>query len=260
MKQYIEDNIGFVSLQDRFVNDVPLKIVNSARISYGNQKQAFDDKDKKLVKFLYDHGHTSPFRHSFYTFHIKAPISVFRQWVKYQVGSGWRQYELNNSNPDNTISVDFVDLIFDTDKGCSWNELSRRYTQPKEEFYIPKELRSNPPHGNKQSSGEYSNPLVSTDTDFISSPIDEMIAHSKKSLELYKKLIANGVAREQARDVLPQNMYSEAYWTVSLQGVMHFLDQRLKKDAQYEIRSYAKCVYNLISNDLQLAGYKNEED
>jgi thymidylate synthase (FAD) len=261
MKEFIEDNIGFVRLQDKFVNDVPLKIVNAARISYGTQKEQFDDKDKKLVNFLYNHGHTSPFRHSFYTFHIKAPISVFRQWIKYQVGSLWRQYELDNNSPDNTVSVDFIDLMFDTDKGCSWNELSRRYTQPKEEFYIPKELRSNPPHGNKQSSGEYNNPLKVYYVKYLHDPIQEMLEFSNKALQLYKRLIANGVAREQARDILPQNMYSEAYWTVSLQGVMHFLDQRLKKDAQHEIRSYAKCVYNLISEDLKVSGINlNEED
>jgi thymidylate synthase (FAD) len=258
--QYIEDGIGFVRLDDRFVNDINLKIVNTARISYGNKKDKFEEKDLKLVNYLDNHGHTTPFRHSFYTFHIKAPLSVFRQWIKYQVGSVWRQYELHNNSADNTISLDIIDLMFDTDKGCSWNEISRRYKEPKEEFYIPKELRSNPPHGNKQSSGEYSNPIDVYDVNYLSNPIQEMIEFSNSALKLYKKLIANGVAREQARDVLPQNIYSEAYWTVSLQGAMHFLEQRLKKDAQYEIRSYATIVHNLIKKDLISAGIDINED
>ena len=86
------DNIGFVGLVDRMIQDHPLKVVNSARISYKNSKEAFDHKDKNLTKYLWNHEHTSPFRHSYYTFHLKSPLFVFRQWIKYQVGSTWRGY------------------------------------------------------------------------------------------------------------------------------------------------------------------------
>jgi len=246
MQIYTSNNIGFVTLVDKTKQDFPLKVVNSARISYGNTKEEFDEKDKKLTGFLWEHEHTSPFRHSFYTFHIKATMSVFRQWIKYQVGCAWRTYEVEGQ----TVNLDFIDLMFDTDKGCSWNELSRRYAQPKDEYYIVSELRSNPPHGNKQSSGKYSNPLSTHDILYLEDPIDEIRNHTLNSLKLYKKLVANGVAKEIARDVLPGNMYTEAYWTVSLQGVIHFLNQRLKPDAQYEIREYATIVKNLIQKDL----------
>ena len=86
----LDDGLGFVALVDRMQHDPALKVVNAARISYERQKQAFDEKDRALCSFLWEHGHTSPYRHSFYTFHWKAPLFVFRQAFKYQVGSGWR--------------------------------------------------------------------------------------------------------------------------------------------------------------------------
>lgn len=252
---YIEDNIGFIKLVDKTKEDFPLKIVNTARISYGNSKQEFDDKDKKLVSYLWEHKHTSPFRHSFYTFHIKATLSVFRQWLKHQVGSTWRTYEIDGE----AVSLDIVDLFFDEDKGCSWNELSRRYAQPKHEYYIPEVLRSNPPHGNKQASGKYDNPLSTHDILYLEDPLEDMRVHTEKSLLLYRKLIANGVAKEIARDILPGNLYTEAYWTVSLQAVMLFLQLRDSDTAQYEIRQYAKLLKELIKEDLEKAGLNLDE-
>ena len=84
----LDDGIGFVALVDRMQVDPALKVVNAARISYEKRKDEFDDKDRKLCSFLWEHGHTSPYRHSYYTFHWKAPLFVFRQAFKYQVGSG----------------------------------------------------------------------------------------------------------------------------------------------------------------------------
>ena len=66
--------------------------------------------------------------------------------------------------------------------------------------------------------------------------------------------IERGVAKEIARMCLPQSLYSQAYWTVSLQGVLHFLEQRLKADAQYEIRRFAEAVYELVADDLSRLG------
>lgn len=253
---FSHEKIGFVKLVDKTNHDFPLKVVNSARISYNKQISELEEKDRKLIGYLFDHDHTSPFRHSYYTFHIKATLSVFRQWTKYQVGSTWRTYELNNVAPDPTVSVDVFDILFDTDKGCSWNEISRRYTEPKEEFYIPEALRSNPSHGNKQSSGDYSNPLSTHHIQFIEKPLEEMSEFTSDAIKLYKRLIMNGVAKEQARDILPVNLYSEAYWTVSLQAIMHFLMQRCSKDAQFEIKQYAYAIKSLIANDLDAAGIK----
>ena len=240
----LDDSLGFVALVDRMQVDPALKVVNAARISYQNQKQAFDERDKKLAGFLWAHGHTSPYRHSFYTFHWKAPLFVFRQAFKYQVGSGWREYAVDGE----TVSLEVFDVQFDTDKGCSWNEISGRYVQWSPEFYVPARMRSNPPHGNKQASVE-----LGDDYDHAGERT-RMIAECQRAFEQYEERIARGVAKEIARILLPQNVYSQAYWTVSLQGVMHFLEQRLAPDAQYEIRRYAEGVYELVRPDLDRLG------
>jgi len=103
----LDDGIGFVALVDRMQQDPALKVVNSARISYDKQKSEHEDKDRKLASFLWEHGHTSPFRHSFYTFHWKAPLFVFRQAFKYQVGSGWRTYEVEGE----TVALNGMNLL-----------------------------------------------------------------------------------------------------------------------------------------------------
>jgi thymidylate synthase (FAD) len=244
----LDDGIGFIALVDRMQLDPALKVVNAARISYEKRKDEFDDKDKKLCRFLWEHGHTSPYRHSFFTFHWKAPLFVFRQAFKYQVGSGWRKYAVNGE----AVSLDVFDVMFDTDKGCSWNEVSGRYVTWTPEFYVPKVMRGNPPHGNKQSS-------VDLPAEFDHARERElMIAECREAFERYEARIARGVAKEIARTCLPQSVYSQAYWTVSLQGVLHFLEQRLKSDAQHEIRRYAEGVYALVKADLDRIGITRE--
>lgn len=240
----LDDGIGFVALVDRMQVDHALKVVNAARISYQTRKQAFDDKDRKLASFLWANGHTSPYRHSFYTLHWKAPLFVFRQAFKYQVGSGWREYEADGE----TVSLEVFDAMFDTDKGCSWNEISGRYVQWANEYYVPARMRANPPHGNKQASIE-----LGPDFDHEAER-RRMIEECDRAFQLYQQRIARGVAKEIARMLLPQNLYSQAYWTVSLQGVMHFLEQRLKPDAQFEIRRYAQAVHALVRDDLERVG------
>ena len=240
----LDDDIGFVALVDRMETDPALKVVNSARISYEKQRSGFDEKDKKLCSFLWEHGHTSPFRHSFYTFHWKAPLFVFRQAFKYQVGSGWRTYEVEGE----TVSLEVFDILFDTDKGCSWNEVSGRYVKWTPEFYVPKVMRANPPHGNKQAS-------VDLADDFDHEGERQlMLEECEEAFRLYEKRIERGVAKEIARMALPQSLYTQAYWTVSLQGVLHFLDQRLPADAQFEIRRYAEAIRDLIQADLERVG------
>jgi len=243
------DDIGFVALVDRMREDPALKVVNSARISYSRQKEGFDKGDGKLARFLWEHGHTSPYRHTFFTFHWKAPLFVFRQAVKYQVGSTWRKYEVNGE----TVGLDVVDVLFDTDKGCSWNEISGRYVEWEPEFYIPQVMRSNPSHGNKQASE-----ILGEEFDHAGERA-RMQAECDSAYALYRERLERGVAKEIARICLPQNVYTQAYWTVSLQGVLHFLDQRLKPDAQYEIRRFAEGVYELLREDLEQLGIKPNE-
>ena len=235
--------------------DSPLKTVNAGRISYNKQKTEFDEKDAKLTSFLWNHEHTSPFRHSYFTFHIKAPLFLFNQLKKYQVGSGFRSYEVEGK----TVSLEVFDEFYDIDKGCSWNEVSGRYTQTSEEFYIPKKLRSNPAHGNKQSSGEWVNLKKSKVAASEKDILDYIFNSCHNQLVTYKDLIENGVAKELARLVLPQNIYTECYWTVSLQALLWFLHQRLKLDAQHEIRLLAEGIYTIMKNDLDKLGLEREK-
>ena len=240
----MDDGIGFVALVDRMREDAALKVVNAARISYDKKKDGFEEADSKLARFLWVHGHTSPYRHSFFTFHWKAPLFVFRQAFKYQVGSTWREYEVNGES----VSLEVFDVMFDTDKGCSWNEISGRYVKWTPEFYVPKKIRSNPQHGNKQAS-------VALPDDFDHErERNTMIAECEGAFRSYRERLDRGVAKEIARLMLPQNIYTQAYWTVSLQGVIHFLEQRLKPDAQFEIRRYAEGIYGQVSDELDRIG------
>jgi thymidylate synthase (FAD) len=244
----LDDGIGFVALVDRMRSDAALKVVNAARISYQKKKEELGEEDRKLARFLWVHGHTSPYRHSFFTFHWKAPLFVFRQAFKYQVGSTWREYEADGVS----ISLEAFDVLFDTDKGCSWNEISGRYVKWAPEFYLPVRMRANPPHGNKQAS-------VDLPADFDhEGERERMRAECDELFRLYRERLERGVAKELARILLPQNVYTQAYWTVSLQGVIHFLAQRLKADAQYEIRRYAEAVHGLIGPELERVGITRE--
>jgi thymidylate synthase (FAD) len=238
------DGVGFVALVDRMREDHAAKVVNAARISYSRRKETLDEADQKLARYLWVHGHTSPYRHSFYTFHWKAPLFVFRQAFKYQVGSTWREYEADGVS----ISVEAFDVLFDTDKGCSWNEVSGRYVEWTPEFYVPERMRANPGHGSKQASVE-----LPAGFDHAGERA-RMLAECEESYRRYRERLERGVAKEIARTCLPQNLYTQAYWTVSLQGVIHFLEQRLKRDAQHEIRCYAEGVLSLVSADLERLG------
>ena len=206
---------GYVRLVDTLGDD--LSIVNAARVSYDKESDEFSERDSKLIKFLLREKHTSPFRHAALTFEVYAPLFVARQWWKYAVASTH------------------------VDEQNGWNESSRRYITEDEKFYIPlpSEWRSKP-ENSKQGSGE---------------PVDEQIGgkHFHRLAEMvvagteaYHDALNDGIAPEIARLFLPAyGMYVRWRWTVSLQGVLTFLDQRLEHDAQYEIQKYAEAVLDL---------------
>jgi thymidylate synthase (FAD) len=247
-KMTLDDGIGFVALVDRMEQNAALKVVNAARISYRKKRESFVEEDRVLARYLWDEGHTSPYRHSFYTFHWKAPLFVFRQAFKYQVGCAWREYEANGES----ISLEVFDVLFDTDKGCSWNEISGRYVQWAPEFYVPARMRSNPGHGSSQASVELSDGFDHE------GERARIIEECEEAFRRYGERLERGVAKEIARMALPQNIYTQAYWTVSLQGVIHFLSQRLHPDAQFEIRRFAEAIFELVDDDLQRLGLSRE--
>ena len=206
---------GYVRLVDVLGDD--LSIVNAARVSYDKESSEFLDRDQKLLDFLIRENHTSPLRHAALTFEVYAPLMVARQWWKYAVSST----HIDDQN--------------------GWNESSRRYITEKEEFYIPatNEWRSKP-ENSKQGSGEpIDEALGFVFTDSLSSYVGQ-------GLQLYKNALDANIAPELARLFLPAyGMYVRWRWTVSLQGAVTFLDQRLPHDAQVEIQDYAKAVESL---------------
>jgi thymidylate synthase (FAD) len=209
---------GYVRLVDTLGND--LSVANAARVSYDKQSSEMSERDAKLIKFLWDERHTSPFRHAAMTFEVYAPLFVARQWWKHAVAST----HLDDQN--------------------GWNESSRRYITENEEFYVPEysEWRSKPANS-KQGSG----PVL--DEDEGSGWTEKLKNYINDGVDLYNKAIHDGVAPEQARLFLPAyGMYVRWRWTVSLHGVLTFLDQRLPQDAQYEIREYAEAVKQLTKD------------
>ena len=209
---------GYVLLVDVLGND--LSIVNAARVSYDKESEEFTEKDQKLLNFLIRKEHTSPLRHAALTFEIYAPMMVARQHWKYAVAST----HIDDQN--------------------GWNESSRRYITEKEEFYIPAEdeWRSKPA-SSKQGSGE---PVDIGTGYFYQQQLIDLINYSQS---LYQKALDDGIAPELARLFLPAyGMYVRYRWTVSLQGVITFLTQRLEHDAQVEIQEYAKAVNDLVTD------------
>jgi thymidylate synthase (FAD) len=211
---------GYVRLVDTLGSD--LSIANSARVSYDKESKLREDgtisiADQRLIKFLWEENHTSPFRHAAMTFEVYAPLVVARQWWKYAVSST----HVDDQN--------------------GWNESSRRYITENEEFYVPKadQWRSKP-ENSKQGSGE---PIMEGKGQYFTMALEN---HIKDSEELYHRAMDQNIAPELARLFLPAyGMYVRWRWTVSLQGVLTFLSQRLEHDAQVEIQEYAKAVRDL---------------
>ena len=183
-----------------------LTVVNAARVSYGKHKEQLDEKDKRLIRYLAKHKHTSPFGHCFATFHIRAPIFVARQLVKHK----------------------FLRI----------NEISRRYVDSEPEFYYPSEYRGRPVDSKQGSDG-----VVATEHGIIGQSVWH---NSYQSVKLYTYLLNRGVCPEQARMVLPQNMYTEWYWSGSLDAFSDMCNLRCKRDTQHETQTIANEVSNCL--------------
>ncbi len=209
---------GFVRMIECMGSD--LTVVNSARVSFHKESEwehpdshvpanILSEKDKKLIKYLAQHKHWTPFAHPQIMLHIKAPISIRTQLFKHKVG--------------------FVE-----------NEISRRYVTEEPEIYIPK-WRSKPTNGAKQGSEDF------LDDDFTSKMLEQDYIESVTlACNRYKGLLKAGIAPEQARFVLPQGTYTEWYWTGSLAAYARVYKQRIDPHAQWEVREYASAIGQLI--------------
>lgn len=217
MEEQVLDN-GFVKLIDTFGDE--LTVVNTARVSFGIHKDALDEKDIKLLHYLVRNNHTSPFRGVMFRFHVKAPLFVKQQIYKHVVGSEWFA-------PTST-------------QLHGWNEMSGRYCKMTD-IYFPKEWRKQSTNSKQGSEG------IIESSDNINNKYNELV---QNILSLYNELCESNVAKEQARIILPQSLYTECIWTVSFQGIMNFLVLRLDEHSQWETRQYAEAISKLVQKQL----------
>ena len=195
---------GYVRLIDFLGNDQ--RIVEAARVSYQSPSKGIEH-DKKLLNYLYRNAHTSPFEQCNITYNIKMPIFVMRQFVRH------RTFRLN--------------------------EMSARYTELPDEFYIPSKWRA-------QDTKDKQNSLFNGDLDFEKQN-GRLSLICNTSFELYKAMIGDGVAREMARMILPVNIYTEIYVNCDIHNLIHFLGLRLDTHAQWEMRQYAKAMHQIFT-------------
>jgi len=215
MKSQVLDK-GFIEVVDSLGND--LTVVNSARVSFGKRKTKFDKSDERLVRYLAKYKHYSPFRHLQVQFHLKAPEFVMRQWYKHVVGI---ETTSNSSTKDH-----------------AWNEISGRYV-PVEDFYYPSVWRKQSDDNKQASEGV----LDELQQKRMNSIFNEYMRQVEMA---YDRMIDAGMAKEQARIILPLNQYTEVYWTASFQAIMNFIELRNEKTSQIEIQEYAKVLLELM--------------
>ena len=199
---------GLIRLIDSMGSD--LSIVRNARVSYNASWRTGTDSgsDNNLIKYLLKNGHNTPFESVTATFEIKAPIFVFRQWHRHRTQS--------------------------------YNELSARYKELPEEFYIP-EL-------NKITTQSTDNKQMRTDTKNMQAESirRDIINQNTEAFECYRSMLGAGCPREIARSVLPLGTYSHMFATANLWNWMRFLKERQHEHAQYEIRVYANAIANIL--------------
>lgn len=210
---------GFVRLVDVMPRLIPESasggdsvIANAARVSYGDgmTDESNDAQDRRLIRHLMRHAHTSPFEMAEVKFHVKAPIFVARQWLRHR-----------------TASV---------------NEWSGRYSPMPSEFYRPAVARLQSPT-NMQGSRMDGSPVSSDSSKLLSEYLDDSEALAGKYNELIAK---HGIAREQARIGLPVSIYTQFYWKCDLHNLLHFLKLRMAPDAQLEIQEYGHAIFDMI--------------
>ena len=208
------DDIGAVEYISHMGSD--LSVVNAARVSFGAEKKEVDDRDIKLINYLMAHNHSSPFKHCTITFRFTVPLFIRSQHHRHRT---W-----------------------------AYNEISRRYTAVDMEFYEPREFRTQHESNRQASKDELINPIVEYNrTGFpVSGTASEFVrGHHNESLKLFNQLIKSGVCREQARGILPQNLYTKYYGTVNLHNLLKFIQLRSHEGAQWEIQQVAEACLEI---------------
>jgi len=213
-------NKGFVRLIDYMGDDAA--IVQAARVSYGKGTKSINE-DRSLIRYLMRHKHTSPFEMVEFKFHIKLPIFIARQWIRHR-----------------TANV---------------NEYSGRYSEMKNEFYIP-EIEQLRPQSALNKQGRADEMLKEDLAQDISRKLEQS---QSASFTEYEEYLDAGLARELARINLPLSIYTEWYWKIDLHNLFHFLRLRLDSHAQYEFQIYGQAISEIIKQIVPLA-YEAFED
>lgn len=198
---------GFVRLEDWMGGDSA--VLRSARVSYGSES-VDEARDRKLIAYLLAHQHGTPFEHAVFTFHVKLPIFVARQWIRHRMSS--------------------------------YNETSMRYREAPEEFYIPEKWRA---QDTKNKQGSVAADICHAEASDILVQRCSEAMESYRDL-----VVNRGIAREMARMVLPVNLYTEWYWTVNARSFMHFVGLRSESHAQWEIQRYSDAMYRLFAEKM----------
>ena len=219
--------VSFDKIAEWDIVDYEEEYFEDTRTTYKHPVHKLKEGDKRLINFLAKHNHWTPFGHCSLQFRIKAPIFVARQLGKHQVG-----------------------LV--------WNEISRRYVDSEPEFYFPENWRKKNPD---KKQGSYEDEFVDLTFGEKCSPKSVV----QTCATMYNAMLAMGVCAEQARMLLPQNMYTEWYWSGTLFAFARICNLRLKKDTQLETRLIAQEISNFAKKKFPvswevLVNLKNEDN
>ncbi len=206
-KLFLSDNIGSVELLEVFGDD--LTIVNAARVSFHKESHELSERDIKLINYLAQHQHVTPFFHPIIRFRIKMPIFVAREWYRHTIG-------------------------------FARNEVSRRYVTNEPEIFVPETLRMKDKDVKQGSKSE----AVQDSAGYV----EQMRKYCKQAVTYYNELLKNNVCPEQARMILPQSMYTEFVETASLAGYARLVNLRIDTAAQREIQQYARYIHHLLKD------------
>jgi thymidylate synthase (FAD) len=203
---------GFLALDGWLASD--LAVVNAARVSFNSESSELTERDQGLVRFLMREHHGTPFEHGYFRFVVKAPLFVVREHHRHRAGH-------------------------------SYNEWSGRYSKLEPEFYIPDQVRE---QLGKPGAYEYRN-VDGARREVARQEIEE---DAHRSFQTYERLLDQGIAKEQARVVLPLSTYTKYYWSCNPRSLMHFCGLRNHENAQYEIRQYAAAAESFLEREMPI--------
>jgi thymidylate synthase (FAD) len=213
IKTPVLDN-GYVELHDKMGDD--LRIVNMARQSFGQESEDMGKSERGLINFLAREQHGTPFEGPVFTFNVKCPIFVAREWMRHRIGS--------------------------------YNEYSGRYTQMMSDFYIPSgdQLRTQ----TGKPGAYHFEPMQDYDQEATRTDIEYSV---DMAWRMYETMLNRGVAKEVARMVLPVNIYTQFTWVVNLRALLNFVSLRSAGAVMWEIRQYSQAIEKQVETVVPVA-------